>query len=171
MKWPEKSLTALGLELATFRSASLLCCCKQLFCLAVFQLMNDPVPWYSWWVVGLIEAVAIFMARVRTRPVQGRIHSNNTGPPARLTAHRYMPVSLKMFFASNQLKSNYCRDLTSICNDNWHLSVSQIALANLSFFLLRSLEIADNFVTNRVDLSHLIIWIGRRIKSSWLGQA
>ena len=36
--------------------------------------------------VGLLEAVAIFVARVRTRLVLESVHPNKTGPTARLTA-------------------------------------------------------------------------------------
>ena len=35
-----------------------------------------------------LEAVAFFVAGVRTQPVQGNIYPNNTGPTARLTARR-----------------------------------------------------------------------------------
>ena len=63
--------------------AAVLCCCERLFCLALFWLIGDPAPWYCCWVIGLLEAIVISMARVQTRPVQESIHPNNTGFTAR----------------------------------------------------------------------------------------
>ena len=84
-KWPGKIFVGVG---ARTCDLALQCCCERLFCLAFFRLIRDPAPWYSCWVVGLLEAVAIFVAGVRTWPVQESIHPNNTGPTAKLTASR-----------------------------------------------------------------------------------
>ena len=51
----EKSLSALGLELVTLRSALWL---QATFLSCIFPA--DPAPWYSCWAVGLLEVVAIF---------------------------------------------------------------------------------------------------------------
>ena len=100
----EKSSSALGFELVTLHSAMLLHCC-----LAFFWLISNAAPWYSWWVVGVPEGVAIFMAGVRTWPIQWNIHPNNTGPTAGITACRYraqlLLVSVLEWFASMLVRS------------------------------------------------------------------
>ena len=82
-KWPENLCRQWGLNSQPsaphHARATLLSCIVPAF----------SAPWFNCSVVGLLEAVTIFMAGLWTRPVQGGIHPNNTSPTAMLTARLY----------------------------------------------------------------------------------